>query len=107
VIECKDHAHKAATVAVKITRRGFLAYDQAARREIFILRDLKGLHGTPLLLRDFVHNSHVCLCFNFLGEDLKSALTRCEPTITIDELVLMISFTIFDSGGVLCNVRIY
>lgn len=78
VVECKDHAHKLATVAIKITRRGLPAYDQAARREIKMLRDLKGLHGTPLLLRDFVHSSHICLCFNFLGEDLKSAMSRYE-----------------------------
>ena len=76
VVECKDLAHKSATVAVKITRRGFPLYDQSARKEISILRDLKGQHGTPLLLRDFVHSAHICMCFNFLGENLKSAIAR-------------------------------
>ncbi len=79
VVECRDHAHNAAPVAVKITKRGFPLYDQAARKEISVLRDLKGQNGTPLLLRDFVHSSHICLSFNFLGEDLKTAITRWGP----------------------------
>ncbi len=76
VVECKDKAHNSVSVAVKITRRGFPLFDQAAKKEISILRDLKGLRGTPLLLRNFVHSSHICLCFNFLGEDLKSTIAR-------------------------------
>ena len=74
VIACLDQKYRVNT-AIKVVRRT-PEYREAAIKEIRILRDLDGKHFTPKLLRDFNHKGHLCLVFNYLGEDLSTIISR-------------------------------
>jgi serine/threonine protein kinase len=74
VLECHDRKH-GCSVAIKMCKahKDFVA---AAQEEIRILKDLRGHCNTPRLLRDFVHDRHICMSFNMLGDSLKSVIER-------------------------------
>jgi serine/threonine protein kinase len=90
VLECHDRKHRC-SVAIKMCKAhpNFVA---AAQEEIKVLKDLRGRCNTPLLLRDFIHDNHICMSFNMLGESLKSVIERyifhdvpvCTPVCTSD-----------------------
>ncbi len=78
VVECHDRKHRC-SVAIKMCKaqKDFVA---AAQAEIRVLKDLRGHCNTPQLLRDFIHEGHVCMSFNMLGESLKSTIERFVPS---------------------------
>ena len=67
-----DRKHQA-RAAVKVIRN-HPAFHAAAKKEISLLRDLNGGAFTPKLLRHFDHDGHICLAFNWLGQDLAAVL---------------------------------
>ena len=74
VLECHDQKY-GCSVAIKMCRR-LPEFENAAREEIRVLRDLGGRCGTPSLLRTFLHEQHICMSFNLLGENLKTIVAR-------------------------------
>ncbi|EKX31268.1 hypothetical protein GUITHDRAFT_91235 [Guillardia theta CCMP2712] len=85
VLECTDKKYNL-PVAVKIVRRDPPIYKEAAKKEIKVLRYLGGTHGLVKLLRDFVHDGHICMSLEMYGDNIQHYMRRNKKPFKIQEI---------------------